>query len=174
MNIMIRTVKESDAAAIAEIYRHYVENTAVSYEYTAPDAREILSRINNTLKNYPYLVAEINGETVGYAYAGAFKARKAYERSVETSIYVKDDFHGVGVGKSLYTELEKELQKQGITNMYACIAYPEKEDEYLNFNSRRFHERMGFRLAGTFGKCAYKFNRWYGMIWMEKFIGEHN
>lgn len=174
MNTIIRSVISDDAAALSEIYRPYVENTAVTYEYDAPDASEFVRRIENTLKKYPYLAAEKNGEIIGYAYAGPFKSRKAYDRSVETSIYVKQGCQGCGVGRMLYESLEKELSQMGITNMYACIAYPETEDEYLNFNSRYFHEHMGFRLVGTFSKCAYKFGRWYGMIWMEKFIGEHN
>lgn len=173
MDTIIRSVRFDDAEVLSEIYRPYVENTAVTYEYDAPDASEFARRIENTLKNYPYLVAEKNGEVIGYAYAGVFKARKAYDRSVETSIYVKQEFRGCGVGGMLYKNLENELKQRGFTNMYACIAYPEKEDEYLNFKSRYFHERMGFRLVGMFSKCAYKFGRWYGMIWMEKFIGEH-
>lgn len=174
MTAAVRTASPEDARFLAEIYRPYVENTAVTYEYTAPDEAEMRRRITLTLKNYPYLVAVSDGgEILGYAYAGAFKSRKAYERSVEASIYVRTDAHKQGIGRSLYTELEAELKRRGITNMYACIAYPEAEDEYLNFNSRRFHEKMGFKLCGSFSKCAYKFGRWYGMIWMEKFIAAH-
>lgn len=173
MDIEIRSVLPSDAVQIAEIYRPYVEDTAVTYEYDAPDSVEILRRIENTICQYPYFVAVRNNEVVGYAYAGALKCRKAYERSVETSIYVKQYSTRSGIGKLLYEALETELKKRGFTNMYACIAYPETEDEYLTFNSRCFHERMGFSLVGSFHKCAYKFGRWYGMIWMEKIIAEH-
>ena len=62
---------------------------------------------------------------------------------------------------------------QNICNLYACIGYPEKEDEYLTKNSVYFHEKLGYRMVGEFYKCGYKFNRWYNMVWMEKFIGEH-
>lgn len=173
MEYMIRSASTQDACYLVEIYRPYVENTAVTYEYIAPDEKEFAARIEKTLMKYPYLVAEADGEIIGYAYAGAFKNRKAYDRSVETSIYVKEGLHSLGVGRALYNALEKELISLGVTNMYACIAYPEEEDEYLNFNSRYFYEKMGFRLVGAFNKCAYKFGRWYGMIWMEKFIAEH-
>ena len=61
----------------------------------------------------------------------------------------------------------------GILNLYACIGYPQEEDEYLTRNSAQFHEHLGFKLIGTFTKCGYKFGRWYNMIWMEKMIGEH-
>ena len=69
--------------------------------------------------------------------------------------------------------LETELKKMGILNVYGCIAYPIKPDEYLTTNSADYHEHLGFRTAGIFHKCAYKFGRWYNMIWMEKTIGEH-
>ena len=78
-----------------------------------------------------------------------------------------------GVGRLLYQALEEELKKMGILNLYACIAYPVVEDEYLDKNSALFHEHMGYRKVGEFHKCGYKFGRWYSMIWMEKIIGEH-
>ena len=69
--------------------------------------------------------------------------------------------------------MEKALKAQNITNLYACIGYPEVEDQYLTKNSVQYHEHLGYRFIGTFKKCGYKFNRWYDMVWMEKFIGEH-
>lgn len=74
----------------------------------------------------------------------------------------------------LYEELEQELAKMGILNLYACIGYPEAEDEYLTKNSAQFHEHMGYTKVGEFHKCGYKFQRWYDMIWMEKMIGTHS
>ena len=73
----------------------------------------------------------------------------------------------------LIAKLEKEMKERGFLNLYACIAYPEVEDEYLTKNSARFHEHLGYELVGKFHKCGYKFGRWYHMIWMEKIIGEH-
>lgn len=78
-----------------------------------------------------------------------------------------------GYGKKLYLALEKELKMRGITNVYACIATPAAEDEYLTRDSELFHSRMGFVRVGEFHKCGYKFGRFYNMIWMEKIIGEH-
>ena len=74
----------------------------------------------------------------------------------------------------LHSALENELKSRGVLNMYACIAYPKVEDEYLDKNSEKFHKHLGYRLVGEFYDCGYKFNRWYNMIWMEKMIGEHN
>ena len=77
------------------------------------------------------------------------------------------------MGRALYEALADRLQAMGILNLYACIGYPQAEDEYLTRNSARFHEHLGFALVGTFHNCGYKFGRWYDMIWMEKIIGEH-
>ena len=80
---------------------------------------------------------------------------------------------GQGVGRALYSALEAALREMGVLNLYACIAVPEKEDEYLDGTSEAFHTAMGFRRAGFFENCGFKFGRWYHMIWMEKLIGEH-
>ena len=77
------------------------------------------------------------------------------------------------MGRVLYEALADRLKAMGILNLYACIGYPQVEDEYLTKNSAQFHEHLGFTLAGTFHNCGYKFGRWYDMIWMEKIIGEH-
>lgn len=77
------------------------------------------------------------------------------------------------LGKMFYTELERRLKEQKILNVYACIAYPERDDEYLDKNSAQFHKHLGYRRVGTFRKCDYKFGRWYNMVWYEKFIGKH-
>ncbi len=172
--MMIRYADADDAEKLLEIYSYYVLNTAISFEYTVPSVDEFRERINNTLKKYPYLVLEENGELLGYCYAGPFKTREAYKYSVENTIYLKKGLQKKGYGRILLEELERELSDKGFTNANACIAYTENDDEYLNKNSMEFHAHMGYRLVGTFHKCAYKFNRWYDMIWMEKFVGEHS
>ena len=170
-NLKIRIAKVEDAEALLAIYTPYVEQTAITYEYEVPTIEEFAARIAHTLERYPYLVAELEGLPVGYAYAGPLKTRTAYDWSVETSIYVKRDVRGRGVGRKLYETLEELLVKQGIVLAAACIAYPEKEDEYLNLDSIHFHEKMDYRMVGQFHGCACKFDRWYGMAWMEKLIG---
>lgn len=172
-NLVLRYATAEDAEVLSEIYSYYVLNTAISYEYEVPTVSEFRSRIITTLKKYPYLVLESDGEIAGYAYAGPFKTREAYRFSVETTIYLKNGLQKNGYGKILLTALEKELAERGFTNANACIAYTETDDEYLNKNSMEFHTAMGYSLVGTFHKCAYKFGRWYDMIWMEKHIGEH-
>lgn len=172
-NITVRSAVPEDAAALLKIYAPYVKDTAITFEYDVPDVSEFRQRMCNTLKKYPYLVAERVNKIVGYAYANAFKGRAAYDYAVETTVYVDKDEKRSGIGKTLYLALEKALSDMHIINLYACIGYPETDDEYLTKNSADFHEHMGYKLIGRFHKCGYKFNKWYDMIWMEKFLGEH-
>ncbi len=174
MNMKIRVATPGDAEALLGIYAYYVKETAITFEYDVPTVEEFRGRIENTLKKYPYLVAEEEGKIVGYAYASAFKTRAAYDHSVETSIYVAKDCRRSGLGSLLLEELEKTLGKMNILNVNACISVPDgEEDEYLTFGSVRFHEKKGYKLVGTFHECGYKFSRWYNMVWMEKMLGEH-
>lgn len=171
--ITVGNAELKDAERLLEIYDYYVKNTAITFEYTTPTIEEFRGRMEKTMQKYPYLVAEKDGQIAGYAYAGAFVGRAAYDWSCETSIYLDKNARKCGIGKTLYAALEKELKKMGILNMYACIGYPDNEDEYLTKNSAEFHSHIGFVQVGEFHKCGYKFGRWYNMIWMEKIIGEH-
>lgn len=171
--VKIRIAKVEDAEKLLKIYTPYVEKTAISFEYDVPTVEEFAGRIENTLKKYPYIVAEVGDEIVGYAYCGPFKTRAAYDWAVETTIYLDENKKGLGYGRALYEELERLAKKQNITNLNACIATCDIEDEYLTNASKYFHEKMGYRLVGEFYKCGLKFNTWYNMIWMEKIITEH-
>ena len=171
--IMIRSAIESDAERLLEIYSYYVENTAISFEIETPSPDEFRKRISNTLKKYPYIVIEEDGVIMGYAYAGVFIGRAAYDHCCEVTIYLDHDSKGKGYGRALYNALEDALRKIGMINLYACIGDPISEDEYLTRNSEFFHQHMGYTKVGEFHKCGYKFDRWYNMIWMEKIIGEH-
>lgn len=175
MSLMeIRSAKTADAERLLEIYDYYVKNTAITFEYDTPSTEEFTARMEHTMERYPYLVIEADGRIEGYAYAGVFKDRAAYDRSCETTIYI-DRYAGKnGMGRLLYEALEEKLKAMGILNLYACIAYPDTEDEYLTRNSAEFHEHLGYSKVGEFHKCGYKFGRWYNMIWMEKMIGEHH
>lgn len=172
-NVVIRVAAVEDAEKLLQIYAPYVINTAITFEYEVPTVQEFRKRICHVLKRYPYLVAEKNGELLGFAYASAFHERAAYDWAVETSIYICMNRRKMGIGRKLHDCLEKLLKEQGILNLNACIAYPRSEDEYLTKNSVEFHTHLGYRLVGEFYQCGYKFNRWYNMVWMEKQIGEH-
>ena len=168
----IREATVEDAEKLLEIYAYYVENTAISFEYDTPGIEEFSGRIANTLKKFPYLVLEDDDEILGYAYAGAFHPRAAYSHCVEMTVYLKNGSSGRGYGRMLYEELEKRLKAMNIKNLYACIADPVVEDEFLTKNSEKFHAHMGYTKCGDFHKCGYKFGRWYNMIWMEKMIDD--
>ncbi|MDD7281566.1 GNAT family N-acetyltransferase [Floccifex sp.] len=170
---MIRLAKLTDAAQLNKIYQYYIENTSITFEYDVISDEEFQNRMKKIMEKYPYLVYEQDGIVLGYAYANSFKNRKAYDWSVETTIYLDVNAKGKGIGRQLYEALEYCLKKQNILNMNACISYTEHENEHLDNTSMYFHEKMGFQLVGTFHKCGYKFNEWVDMIWMEKFIGEH-
>lgn len=173
-NFKIRNATLEDSERLLEIYSYYVEKTAVSFEIKVPMLANFRGRISRTLKNYPYLVAEFENKIVGYAYAHEFVGREAYRFSAELTIYLDKNFRGRGVGRKLYEELEKILKAKGIKNLYACVGWIDEADEFLNHDSKIFHEHLGFKIVGKFTKCGYKFNRWYDMIWLEKIIGEHN
>lgn len=172
--LTIERVNTKDTKELLEIYAPYVENTAVSFEYAVPSIEEFKGRIEQISSKFPYIKAVEDGKIVGYAYANSFKGRKAYDWSVETTIYVKPDCRQSGIGRKLYEQLERSLKGMGILNMNACIACPAKESFHLNDDSIRFHTAMGFLEVGKFHDSGYKFNEWFDMIWMEKIIGEHD
>ena len=130
-DIRVRVAKSEDAGELLKIYAPYVENTAISFEYEPPSEEEFAARTRRTLQKYPYLVAEAGGQLLGFAYAGPFHDRRAYDWAVETSIYVKQGLRRLGVGRALYEALENILREQNILNLNACVAYPEAEDPYL-------------------------------------------
>ena len=171
--MIIERVIEQDTAELLEIYGPYVRETAISFEYQVPTEEEFRQRIRSISAKYPYIKAVENGRILGYAYAGAFKQRSAYDWAVETTIYVRKDCRKLGVGRLLYEKLEQSLKQMGICNLNACIACTEKPDAHLNNDSMHFHEKLGYKPVGIFHQCGYKFSTWYDMIWMEKLIAPH-
>lgn len=173
-DITVRNATLADAPRILEIYAYYVEHTVITFEYTVPSLEEFEGRMRHTMEKYPYLVIEKDGRIEGYAYAGAFVGRAAYDWACELTIYLDPEARKRGLGRALYEAMEKALGAMGVLNLYACIGYPrEGDDEYLSSNSADFHAHLGFEKIGTFTACGYKFGRWYDMIWMEKIIGQH-
>jgi L-amino acid N-acyltransferase YncA len=161
--ITIRPVTEADAEKLLSIYAPYVTDTFITYEYTVPTVEEFRERIRNTLQAYPYFAAVENGRIIGYAYASAFHPRRAYLWSAEATVYLERGVRGRGVGRLLYERLEETLKQQNVQNVNACIAYP-------NPQSIAFHEKMGYAIVGTFHRCAFKFNKCYHMVWLEKIL----
>ncbi|SKB92478.1 phosphinothricin acetyltransferase [Lachnospiraceae bacterium] len=174
-DVRIRKADVSDTEELLRIYDYYVQKTAITFEYDTPSPEEFSDRITDILKKYPYIAAEKDGKIVGYAYVHSFGGRMAYDCSAETTIYLDPELRKSGLGKRLYAAIEDITSRQGILNLYACIAVPHgDEDRYLTRNSADFHEHLGYRLTGTFYKCGNKFGNWYDMVWMEKMIGKHD
>lgn len=172
--LAVRVALPEDAEKILEVYAPYVRKTAITFEYDVPTPDAFRGRIENTLKRYPYLVAERGEEILGYAYIGPFVGRSAYDWAAETSIYLREDMKKLGLGRRLYQAIENVAKAQNILNLNACIGYPEADDEYLTKNSAQFHAHLGYEMVGEFHRCGYKFGKWYNMVWMEKMIGEHD
>ena len=123
--------------------------TAITFEYDVPTLPEFTRRVEATLRTHPYLVAEQAGELLGYAYAAPFHVRAAYQWAAESTIYLRQDQRGNGLGPQLYRALERVLAAQNVLNCNACIALPQTEDATLTQASVRFHQRMGYTLVGA-------------------------
>jgi phosphinothricin acetyltransferase len=158
---------------LVAIYAPYILKTAITYEYEIPTVAEFSRRIETYSVKYPYLVAELDGIPVGYAYACPLGSRPAFDWAVETAIYIREDCKGLGIGKALYEKLEAILRSMGIRTMTAAVASVDHEDPYLTNASIAFHLRMGFTPVGTFHHAGCKFGRWYDLTWLEKGIGRY-
>ena len=153
---MIRQAEERDAERIIEIYRPYVEKTAISFAYESPSVSEIEDKIKSSTGRHIFLVLEIEGKIAGYAYSSMYRERKAYEHTVEVSVYLHEDEKGKGYGKILMDELEKQLKDTGTVIAIAVIS---SENE----SSSRAFRNMGYVFSGHLPKVGYKFGAWYGI-----------
>ena len=163
--IKVRSVALEDAKYLVEIYKPYVEETAITFDYSVPSIYEFGEKIAKIIQNYPFLVAEENSKILGYAYAGEFYPKDAYKWTAEITIYLAKEARGKGVGETLYSNLERELLNREIYHLTSCIAYPDE-------GSISFHEKRGFRKVAHFEKVGYKFDRWWDVVWYQKDIGD--
>ncbi|HET9914892.1 MAG TPA: GNAT family N-acetyltransferase [Anaerolineales bacterium] len=149
---MIREAAFSDAVAIANIYNYYILNTVITFEIDPINPQEIIKRMEKYKEAGPYLVAEEDGEVIGYAYVSKFRERPAYEHSVETSIYLKNGCDGKGLGTKLYSELLTQVALKSHT-IIGGIALP-------NEASVKLHEKCGFKKVAHFSEVGLKFGKW--------------
>lgn len=155
----LRAATPDDAAAIADIYAPFVTGSAVSFEMEPPDAAAMRARIGAGGDLYPWLVADADGALLGYAYASPFRPRPAYRFTVETTIYLRPEACGRGLGPRLYAPLLSALEANGFTQAVAAITLP-------NEASVRLHERLGFALAGTYRQVGWKLGAWHDVgLW---------
>ena len=157
----LRFATPDDAVSLLAIYAPYITDTTITLEYEVPTVAEFAERIRKLQGVLPWLVAESQGQVIGYAYASRHRERLAYQWSVETSVYVHNAHHGTGVARRLYNRLFELLQQQGYVNAYAGVIEP-------NPRSFAFHQSLGFELIGTYQHVAYKFGKWHTSQWLAK------
>ena len=158
---MLRNATVQDVPVMLDIYRPYILDTAITFEYEVPSLEAFTERFRNVTERFPWLVWEENGMVLGYAYASPFKTRAAYQWDADLSIYLREDCRGKGIGKALYSELENRLRDLGYHVLYGVVTS-------ANEASCRFHEALGYRPIATFERTGVKFGRWYGITWYEK------
>ena len=152
--LCLRDATSGDATVIAAIYNVHVRGTTVTFELDEVDAGTMQRRIADVQeRGLPWLVAELDGSVVGYAYAGPWKQRAAYARTVETSIYLDAAACGRGLGRRLYASLVERLRAQGVHVAIGGISLP-------NPVSIALHEALGFSHVGVFREVGNKFGDW--------------
>ena len=159
---MIRDATAADAAAIAAIYAPLVTDTIISFEEVPPSAAEMAERI---AASHVWLVAEEDGQVVGYAYAAAFHPRAAYRWSTEASIYLAPKARGRGIGKALVAELLERLKAMGFVNVFGGTALP-------NPASERLLESFGFEKVAHWEHVGFKFDAWHDVSWRQLTLGD--
>ena len=163
----IRPSRDADVPAIAAIYAHHVETGTASFETEAPDEAEMRRRRSVLIeKRYPWLVAELDGEVCGYAYAGPYRTRPAYRHSVEDSVYVASSAQRRGVGRALLYALVRACTNRGFRQMVAIIG------DSAQVASIGLHRAAGFETAGTLRNIGYKHDRWLDTVFMQLALGE--
>ena len=161
---MIRQVTEADVEAIASIYNYYITDTIVTFEEEEINAAEITRRIASVRSaGLPWLVAEEDGEILGYAYATPWKDRIGYRFSVETTVYLNKDCTGRGIGSELYAELFRLLESAGVRSALGGVALP-------NDASVALHEKFGMRKVAEFERIGVKFDRWINVAYWQRFF----
>ncbi len=159
--MIMRFATPDDAQAIQAIYAPFIENTVITFENEVPSSEEMAGRIASIQQMYPWIVAEQEGEVIGYAYASALRSRAAYQWCAELSVYINSDQAGHGYGAQLYDALMQLLRLQGIRVVYGVVAVP-------NAASERLHQRFGFKQAGLLSRCGYKLGQWIDVAYFEK------
>ena len=171
MTLTIRPARDEDIAAITAIYAEQVLKGTASFELTPPSEAEMAGRRATILAaGLPYLVAELEAapapRIAGYAYAGPYRPRPAYENTVENSVYVDRDCRGKGVGRALLAALVDACEKAGKRQMIAVIG------DSANRPSIALHAALGFHHAGTLENVGFKHGKWLDSVLMQRALGE--
>ena len=161
MTAKVRLLDAGDLDAVCEIVNHYIMHSTIHWS-TQPDEPEHWRHLWEAgRERFPWLVAEVDGEVAGLAYAAPFKTRAAYDWCVESTIYLRSGLHRQGIGKALYTRLFELLDAQGFTSVIAGVAVP-------NEASIGLHESFGFTQSGYFPAVGYKFGQWLDLVNLQR------
>ena len=159
---VVRPTAEADLDAIAAIYAHYVHSSAVTFHTEAPPAEDWRQRLLSAAETrHPWLVSEVDGEVVGFAYASAFRPRQAYALTAETTVYIRPETVGRGLGRPLYARLLDEATERGFHLAVAGITLP-------NDASVALHEGVGFEPVGVFREVGHKLGAWHDVGWWQR------
>jgi len=159
--LKIRIATAEDVTAILSIYEPYILNTAITFEYEAVTKEAFLKRMETIQRQFPWLVCEIEGRVVGYAYCSRFKERAAFDWDCECSVYIEESAHRMGVATALYNRLFDLVKEQGYYTVYALITYS-------HGSSIALHKKFGFTEIGVYEKTGYKMEQWWDLLVMEK------
>lgn len=165
--IFLRDATPADLPAIQSIYAPHVLHGSASFEMEVPDLNELgvrLARVRDA--GLPYLVAELDGEVVGYGYAAPYRPRPAYRFTAEDSVYVRDGLEGRGIGRLLLERLIQRCEQQGYRQMIAMVG------DSGNLASVGLHERLGFRRVGVLENVGFKHGRWLDCVILQRGLGD--
>ena len=166
MNPLIRPSTPDDLTAITRIYAHHVVHGTGSFEIDPPDVADMTRRRDDVLsRGLPYLVAELDQQVVGYAYANVFRPRPAYRFAVENSVYVDATQHRSGLGRALMQSLIERCEAAGMRQMVAVIG------DSANQGSIGLHTSLGFQPAGVLRSTGWKHGRWLDTVFMQRPLG---
>ncbi|NLL46177.1 MAG: N-acetyltransferase [Clostridiales bacterium] len=162
----LRLARPADAEGVLKVYAPYIKETAISFEYDVPTPDELAGKIESIGGRYPFLVCELEGEIIGFAYASAHMTRSACMWNAELLVYIDERYLRRGIGHSLYSALMEMLRLQNIQNVYGAVTIPNESSEWL-------HKSMGFDVVGTYRKAAFKLGRWHDVVWYGKQLGSY-
>ena len=160
-DVLLRPFRWSDVPEITQIYRHYVEETAITFDTEVPGEAAMAEKFAGLVKlGHPLIVAEVDGEVVGYAYASFYRPRAAYRFTCEDSIYLRPDMKGKGLGRTMLNDLFARCKAFGFKQVIAVITAD-------TANSIAIHEKFGFRHVGRYEAVGYKFDRWHDIVHLQ-------
>jgi phosphinothricin acetyltransferase len=169
LNLQLRDAVLSDIADIQQLYAREVREGVATYEYEVPDEAEMARRFQELRqKGFPFLIAELDGQFAGYAYASSYRARIGYRWTVEDTVYVAADAQGRGIGRTLLSRLMEDCTALGFRQMVAVIGEPG------NGASVALHEKLGFKTIGIFTGLGRKHGRWLDTVQMQCALGSGN